>query len=480
MATFKELNLSPKILKSLKGLGYEQMTDVQERVIPEVLKGNDVVVKSKTGSGKTAAFGTAISEQIDWEENDPQALILTPTRELAVQIQEEMMNIGRFKRLKAVAVYGKAPFKEQAQQLKQKTHVVVGTPGRILDHLERGTLNLQRLHYVVLDEADEMLNRGFIETVEMILKMVSLTHQTLLFSATMPPRIEQLSQKFLNHPSLITIESASVVSELVEHGVYHVRMPEKVRVLKDLLTIENPKQCMIFCATRDEVDALHQGLKAQGYPVAKLHGGLEQKERLETMRQFKLGRFPYLIATDVAARGIDVSQMSHVFNFDLPEDGESFVHRVGRVGRAGERGKAITLVTPFEMRKLEEIQDYIGFELPIKERPVAIEVEQSKARFEASLKKRPQVKQQKQADVHREIMKLYLNGGKKKKLRAIDFVGTILSIEGIQKEDIGIIDIKDNVTYIDILNGKGFEVLDGLKTRTIKGKKLKVQRAYLS
>ena len=202
-----------------------------------------------------------------------------------------------------------------------------------------------------------------------------------------------------------------------------------------------------FLCNTHEVDALHQGLKAQGYPVAKLHGGLEQKERLETMRQFKLGRFPYLIATDVAARGIDVSQMSHVFNFDLPEDGESFVHRVGRVGRAGETGKAITLVTPFEMRKLEEIQDYIGFELPIKERPVAIEVEQSKARFEASLKKRPQVKQQKQADVHREIMKLYLNGGKKKKLRAIDFVGTILSIEGIQKEDIGIIDIKDNVTY---------------------------------
>lgn len=196
------------------------------------------------------------------------------------------------------------------------------------------------------------------------------------------------------------------------------------------------------------------------------------------MRQFKMGRFPYLIATDVAARGIDVSQMSHVFNFDLPEDGEAFVHRVGRVGRAGEKGKAVTFVTPFEARKLEEIQTYIGFELPVKERPVKIEVEQSRERFESQLKRRPQQKQTKQADVHREIMKLYLNGGKKKKLRTVDFVGTILSIDGICKEDIGIIEIKDQVTYIDILNGKGFDVLDGLKTRTIKGKKLKVQRAY--
>lgn len=478
MSTFNELNLSPEILKSLAGLGYEKMTDVQARVIPEILKGNDVMVQSKTGSGKTAAFGTAISEQIDWEENRPQALILTPTRELAIQIQEEMMNIGRFKRLKAVAVYGKAPFKEQAQQLKQKTHVVVGTPGRVLDHLKRGTLNLQRVKYVVLDEADEMLSMGFIETIEMILKMTSLNRQTLLFSATLSARIEKLSQQYLKNPSMITIESESIVNESIEHALYQVRVPEKVRVLKDVLTIENPTQCMIFCATRDEVDALYQGLKAQGYPVLKLHGGMEQKERLETMRQFKMGRFPYLIATDVAARGIDVSQMSHVFNFDLPEDGEAFVHRVGRVGRAGEKGKAVTFVTPFEARKLEEIQTFIGFELPVKERPVKIEVEQSRERFESQLKRRPQQKQTKQADVHREIMKLYLNGGKKKKLRAVDFVGTILSIDGICKEDIGIIEIKDQVTYIDILNGKGFDVLDGLKTRTIKGKKLKVQRAY--
>lgn len=478
MTTFNELQLSPEILKSLAGLGYTEATEVQARVIPAVLNQKDVLVQSKTGSGKTAAFGIPMCEQIDWEENKPQMLILTPTRELAVQVQEEIMHIGRFKRIKVAAVYGKSPFKEQAQQLKQKTHIVVGTPGRVLDHIERGTLNLQKIKCVVLDEADEMLKMGFIDTVEMIIKMTPSKRQTMLFSATMPSRIKELSQQYLNEPIEIKIESEHVTTDLVEHELYQVRIPEKVRLLQDLLMTQNPERCIIFCSTREAVDALYQGLKSKGYPVERLHGGLEQKERLETMRAFKMGRFAYLVATDVAARGIDVSGMTHVFNFDLPEEKDAFVHRIGRAGRAGEKGKAITFVTPFETKLLEEIQNYIGFELPVTERPVATEVEKSKLAFEAKLKERPKLKMEKRADVNREIMKIYLNGGKKKKLRAIDFVGTILSIDGVEKEDIGIIDIQDNVTYIDILNGKGWTVVDGLKTKTIKGKKLKVQKAY--
>ena len=478
MTTFNELQLSPEILKSLAGLGYTEATEVQAKVIPAVLNQKDVLVQSKTGSGKTAAFGIPMCEQIDWEENKPQMLILTPTRELAVQVQEEIMHIGRFKRIKVAAVYGKSPFKEQAQQLKQKTHIVVGTPGRVLDHIERGTLNLQKIKCVVLDEADEMLKMGFIDTVEMIIKMTPSRRQTMLFSATMPSRINELSQQYLNEPVEIKIESEHVTTDLVEHELYQVRIPEKVRLLQDLLMTQNPERCIIFCSTREAVDALYQGLKSKGYPVERLHGGLEQKERLETMRAFKMGRFAYLVATDVAARGIDVSGMTHVFNFDLPEEKDAFVHRIGRAGRAGEKGKAITFVTPFETKLLEEIQNYIGFELPVTERPVATEVEKSKLAFEAKLKERPKLKMEKRADVNREIMKIYLNGGKKKKLRAIDFVGTILSIDGVEKEDIGIIDIQDNVTYIDILNGKGWTVVDGLKTKTIKGKKLKVQKAY--
>lgn len=478
MTTFNEFKLSSDILKALNGLGYHEATEVQAQVIPTILNKEDLMVQSKTGSGKTASYGIPVCEQIDWEENKPQALILTPTRELAVQVQEELMHIGRFKRLKVVAVYGKSPFKDQVRELKQKTHIVVGTPGRVLDHIERGTLNLQQIKSVILDEADEMLNMGFIETVEMILKMTPKVRQTMLFSATMPNAIKKLAKNYLSQPTEIKIESKSIATDLVEHELYPVRMQEKVRLLQDLLTVQNPERCIIFCSTREAVDALYQGLKAKGYPVNRLHGGLEQKDRLDIMRQFKMGRFAYLVATDVAARGIDVSGMTHVFNFDLPEEKDAFVHRIGRAGRAGEKGKAITFVTPFETKWLEEIQNYIGFELPVAERPVATEVEKSRAAFEAKLKAKPKMRMEKRADVNREIMKIYLNGGKKKKLRAIDFVGTILSIEGIEKEDIGIIDIQENVTYIDILNGKGWSVIDGLKTKTIKGKKLKVQKAY--
>ena len=478
MTTFNEFKLSSDILKALNGLGYHEATEVQAQVIPTILNKEDLMVQSKTGSGKTASYGIPVCEQIDWEENKPQALILTPTRELAVQVQEELMHIGRFKRLKVVAVYGKSPFKDQARELKQKTHIVVGTPGRVLDHIERGTLNLQQIKSVILDEADEMLNMGFIETVEMILKMTPKARQTMLFSATMPNAIKKLAKNYLSQPTEIKIESKSIATDLVEHALYPVRMQEKVRLLQELLTVENPGRCIVFCSTREAVDALYQGLKAKGYPVNRLHGGMEQRDRLEVMRNFKMGQFSFLVATDVAARGIDVSDLTHVFNFDLPEDQESFVHRIGRVGRAGKVGKAITFVTPFETKLLEQIQAYIGFELPVIERPVATEVEKSRAAFEAKLKAKPKMRMEKRADVNREIMKIYLNGGKKKKLRAIDFVGTILSIEGIEKEDIGIIDIQENVTYIDILNGKGWSVIDGLKTKTIKGKKLKVQKAY--
>ena len=478
MTTFNEFKLSSDILKALNGLGYHEATEVQAQVIPTILNKEDLMVQSKTGSGKTASYGIPVCEQIDWEENKPQALILTPTRELAVQVQEELMHIGRFKRLKVVAVYGKSPFKDQVRELKQKTHIVVGTPGRVLDHIERGTLNLQQIKSVILDEADEMLNMGFIETVEMILKMTPKARQTMLFSATMPNAIKKLAKNYLSQPTEIKIESKSIATDLVEHALYPVRMQEKVRLLQELLTVENPGRCIVFCSTREAVDALYQGLKAKGYPVNRLHGGMEQRDRLEVMRNFKMGQFSFLVATDVAARGIDVSDLTHVFNFDLPEDQESFVHRIGRVGRAGKVGKAITFVTPFETKLLEQIQAYIGFELPVIERPVATEVEKARAAFEAKLKERPKIKVQKHADVNKEIMKIYLNGGKKKKLRAIDFVGTILSIDGVEKEDIGIIDIQENVTYIDILNGKGWIVIDGLKTKTIKGKKLKVQKAY--
>ena len=478
MTTFDKLKLSDDILKSLTGLGYTQPTEVQARVIPAVMTGEDVVVQSKTGSGKTASFGIPLCELVEWDENKPQVLILTPTRELALQIKEELAHIGRFKRLKVAAVYGKSPFKEQIRELKQKTHVVVGTPGRVLDHLERGTLSLEKVQHIVLDEADEMLKMGFVETVETIIKKGPKNTQTLLFSATMPDAIRKLSTSYLTDPIDIKVESEALTTDTVTHELYEVKQPEKFWLLKDLTTVDTPDRAMIFCSTKDAVETLYQALKSNGYPVERLHGGMEQKDRFETMKRFKLGQFTYLVATDVAARGIDVSNVTHVFNYDMPPEKDSFVHRIGRAGRAGEKGKAITFVTPYETKWLNEIQHYIGFELPHGVRPTEDEVEAKKVQFESKLKTRPTIKKQKVADSNKEIMKLYVNGGKKKKLRAIDFVGTIMSIDGIEKEDVGIIDIQDNVTYIDILNGKGWDVVDGLKTRTIKGKKLKVQKAY--
>ncbi|MTP01532.1 DEAD/DEAH box helicase, partial [Turicibacter sanguinis] len=330
----------------------------------------------------------------------------------------------------------------------------------------------------VLDEADEMLKMGFIEVVENIMNEAPRKRQTMLFSATMPDRIKKLSQHYLTHPQEIKIESPTLTTDLVEHALYEVREQEKVKLLQDLLMVENPERCMIFCSTKEAVDALYRNLSQKGYPIERLHGGLDQKERFETMKNFKIGRFAYLVSTDVAARGIDVSGVSHVINYDLPPEKDSFVHRIGRAGRAGQKGKAITFATRFDQRWLEEIQAYIGFELPICERPSEDVTQQAKDGFMKKLNSRPTLRHEKTADVNREIMKLYINGGKKKKLRAIDFVGAITSVDGVSGEDIGIIDIQDNVTYVDILNGKGWTVIRGLKDKTIKGKKLRVQKAY--
>ncbi|MGL4373889.1 MAG: DEAD/DEAH box helicase, partial [Turicibacter sp.] len=423
MTTFNELQLGEEILKSLSGLGYDEATEVQEKAIPAVLSGQDVLVQSKTGSGKTASFGIPLCEMIDWDENKPQVLVLTPTRELALQVKEEISNIGRFKRLKVAAVYGKSPFKEQARELKLKTHIVVGTPGRVADHLERGTLDLDKVKCLVLDEADEMLKMGFIEVVEDIIRETPNDRQTMLFSATLPHEIKRLSQKYMSSPLEIEIESPSISTDMVEHALYRVMEQEKFQTLIDLLTVEIPERCMIFCSTKEAVDALYSGLKRNGFPIERLHGGLEQRDRFETMKNFKLGKFSYLVATDVAARGIDVSGVTHVVNYDLPGEKDSFVHRIGRAGRAGTKGKAITFANPFEKKLLGQIQDYIGFDLPLCEVPTADEVDAAEEAFRTKLNEKPSIKLEKTADVNREIMKLYINGGKKKKLRALDFVG---------------------------------------------------------
>lgn len=466
--SFKDYTLSAEIVRALEGLGYMSPTEVQQKVMPQALEKKDLVVKSQTGSGKTAAFGIPICEMADWDENKPQALILTPTRELAVQVKEDITNIGRFKRMKAAAVFGKSPFDKQKAELKQKTHIVVGTPGRVLDHIEKGTFPLERLKYLVIDEADEMLNMGFIEQVEAIIKHLPRDRMTMLFSATLPEDVEQLSRKYMKNPEHIEIKAAGLTTKHIDHSVIEVREEHKFSLLKDVLVTENPDSCIIFCRTKENVDKLSEELDALDYPCDKIHGGMVQEDRFDVMNEFKRGEFRYLAATDVAARGIDIENITHVINYDLPLEKESYVHRTGRTGRAGNQGKAITFVTPYEKRFLAEIEAYIGFEIPQAEAPSREEISRKKPAFIEKLNDRQTVKKDKSEQLNKDIMKLYFNGGKKKKIRAVDFVGTIAKIDGVTADDIGIITIQDNVSYVDILNGKGPLVLKVMKKSSLK------------
>ncbi|MFJ5760687.1 DEAD/DEAH box helicase [Neobacillus sp. NPDC093182] len=474
---FEDYPLSEEIRRALTVLKYDNPTEVQREVIPKALENQDLVVKSQTGSGKTASFAIPICEMMDWEEKKPQTLILTPTRELAVQVREDVTNIGRFKRIKAMAVYGKEPFSKQKEELKQKTHVVVGTPGRTIDHIERGTLELDKIKYLIIDEADEMLNMGFIDEVEAIIKELPENRVTMVFSATLPKDVENLCHRYMKDPIHIEIAATGVTTNTIEHAVIEVKEEDKISLLKDVTVVENPDSCMIFCRTKENVENVYMELEKANYSCERLHGGLEQEDRFAVMDGFKLGNFRYLVATDVAARGIDIDNVTLIINYDVPMEKESYVHRTGRTGRAGNKGKAITFATPFEGKFLKAIERYIGFEIPAMDAPTQDEVTSGKAAFEEKLSGRRVVRNNKTARINKDITKLHFSGGKKKKLRAVDFVGTISNIPGVSADDIGIITIQDNLSYVDILNGKGSLVLQAMEHTTVKGKKLKVSKA---
>ena len=475
--SFENYQLSDEIKRALSVLKYENPTEVQNKVIPLALEDHDLVVKSQTGSGKTASFGIPICEMVKWEEKKPQALILTPTRELAAQVREDITNIGRFKRIKAMAVYGKEPFAKQKEELKQKTHVVVGTPGRVMDHIERGTLVLDEIKYLVIDETDEMLNMGFIDEVEAIMEELPTNRVTMVFSATLPKDVEGLCHKYMKDPVNIEIASNEVTTSTIDHYKIEVKQEEKLSLLKDVTIIENPDSCIIFCNTKEHVDTVFSELERANYSCEKIHGGLEQEDRFAVMDGFKMGNFRYLVATDVAARGIDVDNVTLVVNYDIPMERESYVHRSGRTGRAGKKGKAISFTTPYEGKFLKAIQNYIGFELTEMEPPTKQAVASGQAAFDEKISGRRVVKNNKTARINQDIIKLHFNGGKKKKIRPVDFVGTIAKIPGVTADDIGIITIHDNMSYVDILNGKGSLVLQAMENATIKGKKMKVSKA---
>lgn len=474
--TFKNYNLSSELLKALDILNYNTPTKVQDQVIPAILEKKDIIVKSQTGSGKTAAFAIPVCELVDWDENKPQALVITPTRELAIQVKEDVFNIGRFKRIKVSAIYGKSPFYNQEKELKQKTHVVVGTPGRIIDHLERGTFDTSEIKYLVIDEADEMLNMGFIDQIEDIIGKIPGDRVTALLSATMPKDIKSLCDKYMKEPLFVEIEEQSSAIDRIEQERYEVDQKDKVKLLKDIMIVENPDSSIIFCNTKLKVDEVYNELANSKYACERIHGGMEQHERLRVMNDFRQGYFRYLIATDVAARGIDIDNISLVINFDIPDDKESYVHRIGRTGRIDREGKAITFVSPDEGKFLDDIQKYIGKEIALKDRPDEEILNNKKQEFIEKVSTAPEIKEAKGAQLSKDIVKLHINAGKKTKMRPVDIVGTLCSIEGVTSQDIGIINIVDISTFVEILNDKGELVYRELQKKPIKGRLRKVSK----
>lgn len=355
--TFADLGLDDAVMKALKDVGYETPSAIQAATIPPLLAGRDVVGLAQTGTGKTAAFALPILSRLDLSQKTPQALVLAPTRELALQVCEAFEKYASHLRgVHVLPVYGGQGYGQQLSALRRGVHIVVGTPGRIMDHLEKRTLDLSELKYLVLDEADEMLKMGFAEDVETILADTPATKQVALFSATMPAQIRRISAQYLSDPEEITVKSKTTTSANITQRYLMVSYPQKVDALTRILEVENFEGMIVFTRTKNETETLAEKLRARGYTAAAISGDVAQAQRERTVNQLKSGKLDILVATDVAARGLDVDRISHVVNYDLPIDTESYVHRVGRTGRAGRTGAAISFVTPRERRMLTSIE----------------------------------------------------------------------------------------------------------------------------
>src|SRR3954470_4990660 len=381
MTTFADLGLSEPILAALRDVGYEAPSPIQEQTIPLLLEGRDVIGQAQTGTGKTAAFGLPMIEFVDADDPDVQALVLTPTRELCIQVTQALRAYGAHKGINPVAVFGGAPIRDQQAYLKQGAPIVVGTVGRVLDLISRHSLVLHSCRYLVLDEAAEMLDLGFLEDVEKILSLTPGGRQTALFSATMPPPIRALAERHLYEPETVKVQSSTLTIDTVEQFQVEAKSADKLAMLVRVLESERPRQAIVFVRTKIRCDQLYRTLRDRGMNVKALHGDMSQGSRDGVMLSFKAGRLPILVATDVAARGLDIVGISHIINFDVPTSPDVYVHRIGRTGRYGEKGRAITFVEPRQKRELAAIERHADIKMapwepgahtapaPVEERP---------------------------------------------------------------------------------------------------------------
>jgi len=475
---FEDMALSNSVKKSIEAIGYIEPTEVQVIAIPEVLNNVDLVVKAKTGSGKTAAFGIPLVDKLKVGVRTPQALILTPTRELAVQVSEEIALIGKYKKVRCLPIYGKQPLHIQVNQLKQRVHITVGTPGRVKDLINRGHLKLEEMTHLVIDEADELLNRGFLEDMREIIGALPTNRNTMLFSATMPEEIEKVCKDYMINPKWIDIKGDDDIPKDILHLGFEVAEEFKFNRLVNILQEVNPRNALIFCNTQRKVDKVHGLMRNAKLKAKTLHGGMNQRDRLRAMDAFKNNEIPFLVATDLAARGIHVDTLELVVNYDMPNDKENYVHRIGRTGRAGEKGLAISFMSQHDNKKIAEIEEYLGESI---KRGHIDHVKDSINKFSSQSNNKKVEKTKKEIvlkqikgtneNKHKDIMKIRISIGKKKKVRPLDVVGAIGNIKGITPDDIGIVDIRNTCTYIDIFNNKGELVLDSLTT--VKGKNAK-------
>jgi ATP-dependent RNA helicase DeaD len=469
MNSFAELGLSARTLEALTHLGYERPTPIQERAIPPLLEGRDVIGQAQTGTGKTAAFGLPMIEYADPEDPNVQALVLTPTRELCIQVTQALRAYGGRHGLELVAVFGGAPIRDQAARLKE-AQIVVGTVGRVMDMIDRHHLFLDQARYVVLDEADEMLDLGFLEDVEAILRRCPMGRQTALFSATVPPEIRRLADTFMHDPVEIKVRAATLTIDTVDH--YYVEVPDRekpdalVRVLKD----ERPDQAIVFVRTKVGVDRLGRRLGDAGVRVKTLHGDMPQGQRDGVMIAFKGGRERLLVATDVAARGLDITGVSHVVNYDIPNSPDIYVHRIGRTGRAGESGRAITLITPRQRRDLEAIERHANTEI---DRWAPDDGKPSLHRAERETRRPRHTKPHSRDGVP--YAKLVVGAGRRDGLEPADVVEAVVDNTHLENDDVRHVRVLERFSFVEVPASRAGEVAEKVSGKRVRGNELRVE-----
>lgn len=527
--TFHSLGIDEDILNAIQDLGYTEPTPIQAQAIEKLMKGYDLIGQSQTGTGKTAAFGIPLIELIDPDDRRLQAVVLCPTRELCMQVTEELRKLLKYKPgIRVVAIYGGQPINRQIQDMKKGVSIVAATPGRFLDHLRRHTLRLDQVQIAVLDEADEMLNMGFRDDIDLILSQMPTPRQTVLFSATMPEPIRQLAETYMESPLEIrTTPEDQLTADQIQQYYFEMKAKMKPEALRRLLDLHRPGRCLIFCNTKKQVAALTEYLQKHEYPADGLHGDLKQPQRDLTMRRFRQGDVSILIATDVAARGLDISGIDLVINYDIPEEQEAYVHRIGRTARAGRSGAAFTFVVGRELSRLQDIMQYTGVSIEPRRLPSLQEVEESRrnqlleevreligsskaakykgtvhhlseegydaADIAAALFARmlytenddrfgdelTRVPTRVQADGYHNspMVRLHLNVGRKHKIRVKDIVGSIAGECGIPGSALGSIELLETFSYVELPAELAQDVISIMNGNEIKGKKVKVELA---